>query len=237
MYRSPNKEMEEKKKTTEAVCRVLGEMSGYRKQTLICGDFNYPEIDWKNEYVSDSSEAIGPFIDIVQDNLLYQHVYKPTPYRTGNEPSLLDLVFTNEEGMIRELQHNPGLGESDHECIDFQIDICQIAEPPPVKENYFKADYKTIWERLNRIDWEEELSGDFLTAYERFENILRESKEGCTPKSGSKKKDTRNMYFTNEAVRKKDLKNKLWRKYKKISIRVRLQQVQAGKERLEVSHT
>ena len=215
MYRSPTKEIEEKKKTTEAVCRVLGEMSGHRKQTLICGDFNYPEIDWENEYVSDSSEAIGPFIDTVQDNLLYQHVYKPTRYRTGNEPSLLDLVFTNEEGMIRELQHNPGLGESDHECIDFQIDICQTAETPPVKENYFKADYETIRGRLKRINWDEELSGDFLTAYERFENILRESKEGCTPKSGSKKKDTRNMYFTNEAVRKKDLKNKLWRKYKK----------------------
>ena len=52
-----------------------------------------------------------------------------------------------------------------------------------MKENYFKADYTTIRERLKRIDWEEELRGDFLTAYERFESILREAKEGCTPKS------------------------------------------------------
>ena len=32
----------------------------------------------------------------------------------GNEPGLLDLVFTNEEGMIGNIIQNPGLGESDH---------------------------------------------------------------------------------------------------------------------------
>ena len=63
--------------------------------------------------------------------------------------------------MIRELKHNPGLGESDHEYKDFQINLGQTEEIPPVKENYF------------------------LAAYERFESKLREAKEGCTPKSRS----------------------------------------------------
>ena len=98
---SPTKEMENKKISTEAVSRVLGEMSEHKKQMIICGDFNYPEIDWEYEYVSDSHDVIRPFINAVQDNLLYQHIYKPTRHRTGNEPSLPDLVFTSEEGMMR----------------------------------------------------------------------------------------------------------------------------------------
>ena len=36
--------------------------------------------------------------------------------------------------------------------------------------------------------------------------------EGCIPEYNSKKK-TRNIYLTPEAIRKKDLKNKLWQKY------------------------
>ena len=36
--------------------------------------------------------------------------------------------------------------------------------------------------------------------------------EGCIPEYNSRKK-TRNIYLTPEAIRKKDLKNKLWQKY------------------------
>ena len=148
-------------------------MCTQNKPILICGDFNYPEIEWDNEYVNDSSNTISAFIDAVQDNHLYQHIFKPTRYRNGNEPSLLDLIFTTEEGMMRELHHNPGLGDSDHELIDFIIDTYQPAEDSLVKENFFKADYVTIRDRLKQIDWENELVGNFVTAYPKFIDILK----------------------------------------------------------------
>ena len=91
MYRSPTKEMENKKITTEEVSRVLGEMSEHKKQMIICGDFNYPEIDWEYEYVSDSHDVIRPFINAVQDNLLYQHIYISQP---GIEPGMSPRYLT-----------------------------------------------------------------------------------------------------------------------------------------------
>ena len=215
IYRSPTKEKDDTKKTTDDVCKVLREMNEKGKPILICGDFNYPEIDWENEYVNEPSNAISQFIDAVQDSHLYQHVYKPTRYRAGNEPSLLDLIFTNEEGMMRELHHKPGLGESDHECINFTIDTNRLEEDTVVKENFFKADYITIRSRLQQVQWEEELDGDFCTAYDKFVDILNKSMDDCVPTFGNFKKNTSNLYFTIEAVRKKNLKNKLWKRCRK----------------------
>ena len=38
---------------------------------------------------------------------------EPTRYRQGEEPSVLDLVFSNEEGMVHNWVYQPGLGDSD----------------------------------------------------------------------------------------------------------------------------
>ena len=44
------------------------------------------------------------FLDTVQDLYLLQHVLAKL------SSSLLDLIFTNEEGMISDIQYLPGLG-------------------------------------------------------------------------------------------------------------------------------
>jgi len=45
---------------------------------------------------------------------LYQHMSEPTHFKPGIAPSLLDLVITNEEGMISDLSYLPPLGKSAH---------------------------------------------------------------------------------------------------------------------------
>ena len=157
-----------------------------------------------------ASNVISPFVDTIQDCHLHQHVLKPTRYREGNKPSLLDLIFTNEEGMIQTLQHSPGLGDSDHECIDFTLNCYKNTKEIPPKLNFFKADYIKIRERLKGIDWSVELRGDFLTAYTKFSSRLESSKKGCVPCYG-KAREKKSIYLTSDAIRLKDNKNKLWR--------------------------
>ena len=121
IYRSPTKEKIITKITTTRVCQVIKEAVQMKySHLLICGDFNYPEIDWKYEYVDESTE-IKPFINTVQACRLYQHIFQPTRYRKGNKPSLLDLILTSEDGMVSDVIHNPGIGESDHECLVFTL--------------------------------------------------------------------------------------------------------------------
>jgi hypothetical protein len=48
---------------------------------------------------------------------------KETRFRGDNQPSLLDLIFTNEEGMIDTIEHNAPLGNSDHETLEFNFNF------------------------------------------------------------------------------------------------------------------
>jgi hypothetical protein len=47
---------------------------------------------------------------------LIPHVNKPTRWRGTDTPHVLDLVFTNEENMVSELEYLSPLGKSDH-CV------------------------------------------------------------------------------------------------------------------------
>ena len=86
---------------------------------LLCGDFNYLNIYWSN--LTSSSLILLDFVDTTQDLFLHQHILEPTRYRGNQTPHVLDLVFSNEEGMVSDVSYLPGLGSSDHVCICFNL--------------------------------------------------------------------------------------------------------------------
>ena len=58
---------------------------------LHMGDFNFNDIDWKNQSTNAKSENLSTkFLDIVQESFLHQHVMSPTRQKMGNKPSILD---------------------------------------------------------------------------------------------------------------------------------------------------
>lgn len=212
IYRSPSKEMAKIKATTSKVCDIIREAAEKNKERLlICGDFNYPEIDWENDYVN--SEPIKPFIEALQDCYLHQHICNPTRYRDGQEPSLLDLILTTEEGMVHDLSHNPGLGDSDHETISFNVNCYKDVPKLSTVPNFYKADFATIKKRIHVVEWVPLLRGSFLDAYQIFLSELDKSMEGCVPMKVSPRKK-KSIYMSNEALKLKDQKGKLWRRYK-----------------------
>ena len=112
--------------------------------------------------------------------------------------------MSNEEGMVYNLTHHSGLGNSDHISLKFNLNCYQQITKKDKMPNYFKADYKTIRVRIKHIDWTKELSD----SYQNFMTILELSIEGCIPRynvSGKK----HNIYMNTNAIRKKNLKQKL----------------------------
>ena len=81
-----------------------------------------------------------------------------------------------------------------------------------IRPNFLKADYETIRARLDKINWTAKLNGKFLTAYKVFTESLSVAMKGCVPDFTSRMQRN-NIYLT--PVRKKDLKNKLWERYKR----------------------
>ena len=65
------------------------------------GDFNLKEINWENFCTTTNEDhPATKFLETVRDNYLFQHVRFPTRHREGQTQSLLDLILTNEEGMV-----------------------------------------------------------------------------------------------------------------------------------------
>ena len=66
---------------------------------MYVGGFNYKEIDWENNNTNVGPECLASkFLESVRDTYLYhnQHVKQATRYRGDNQPSLLDLILTND---------------------------------------------------------------------------------------------------------------------------------------------
>ena len=131
----------------------------------------------------------------------------------GTTPHILDLVISNEEGMVQDISYHPGLGLSDHVCISFAVacvtDSVSIKNP---KFDLNHANYAGMRESLESVDWHKEISSLRVVDawnyfYDVFDNILK-----CNIpifRTSSKK----NIYMTCEARKLKNKKYCLWRKY------------------------
>ena len=76
-------------------------------QVLICGDYNFKQINLEYHYVDGGIESEqSKLYDGSQDAFLHQHVREFTRARWSDTPSLLDLIFTKDEVDINNL-HSP----------------------------------------------------------------------------------------------------------------------------------
>ena len=110
---------------------------------LIMGDMNLTEIDWINQRckTSNTQDINYKFLECVRDCYLFQHVNEPTRQRGTDEPSTLDLVFTNEEHMIPTIEQLAPLGKSDHSILKFEV-VCNLdKKPPKIVQQINKGNY------------------------------------------------------------------------------------------------
>ena len=122
---------------------------------------------------------MATFINTIQDCFLHHHVTEPTRFKWGEEPSLLHLALSKEEGMVYNLEYQPELGDSDHVSLILDL-ICYTnrsknTQPQP---NYFKANFANIRKKLGNIKWEDILFGNYEDSYGYFAKFLTASIEG-----------------------------------------------------------
>ena len=88
--------------------------------------------NWTTNKCETSEES--KFLECVTSNHLYQHISKPTRCRGNDDPSIIDLLFTNEEMQISNLEHHSPLGASDHSVITFDFNF--HTEQPTASTKY-----------------------------------------------------------------------------------------------------
>ena len=114
VYRSPNSTPENNRwMLAELAC--ANEIAGDNK-ILILGDFNVPKINWVDmDLVRGAKQIDRQVLEVATDEFFIQHVFMDTQFDFVNDTSsLLDLIFTKEEGDVRNVEVLHPLGKSDH---------------------------------------------------------------------------------------------------------------------------
>ena len=124
-----------------------------QNKVILCGDFNFPDIDW--DTLSGSSISSTVFCDLVYKYNLSQLISHPTHIQ-GN---ILDLILTNDTNFVHNISisnSNSCPPTSDHYKISFHI---SASTPPKPKSkthyilNYSKADWSGLAQYLFDFDF------------------------------------------------------------------------------------
>ena len=180
------------------------------------GDFNFPNINWEDLTTKDNSDE-QRFVDCLLDNYLFQLINKPTRWRGSDNPNILDLVITNDEQSISNIEYQSPLGKSDHCIITFDID-CNVLIKSKQKEKrcYHKANYSKMKEEIQDLNWERYLkvdNNDIDDMWKRFHVKLLDLEDKYVPKLKIKNKKKTEVPIDKETQNAVKEKNRLSRKF------------------------
>lgn len=214
IYRSPSSGSD----NAERMCSAVSEMCGKGfAQVVICGDFNMKEIDWGSRHAQAAEgHPASLFLECMDDNFLHQHVTESTRFRDGQASNLLDLVITDREDNVTQLDYEMPIGRSDHVCLRFEVICHRNTRKEGFKRKYFKGNYQEIRSDVDRIDWDNALQGkDTEESWQMLERVVKESIERNIPmqKIGNKFKK---KWMTKETLSVVKEKHRAYKKYRKL---------------------
>ena len=217
IYRSPSNTKDQ----DNDFIQMMREMTQLQySHILTMGDFNLPKIDWHtwetpNKNMADTGNRL---IEVLRDAFLHQHILTATRNRNKDNPSLLDLIITNEQNMISDLELTSPLGNSDHSCIHFWFN-CYINYKKSDIQHYLydKGDYEAMRTDISDIDWDQELDRR-ITVNEKWKFISNKLNEVTTKYIPKSKPHNKNKLKFATPLDKSSLakikkKHKAWKKY------------------------
>ena len=150
IYKSPDTTADNE----DLLLQLLRSTSQASSHVLITGDFNFPGIEWPSQVITAHHRRNEKFLECLRDCFLTQHVDFNTRGRVGQRSSTLDLVLTNEDNMVSNLQSHSPLGKSDHSCLLFNF-VCTSQKEFRQRKIFFydKGDYPAIRHALREENW------------------------------------------------------------------------------------
>lgn len=200
-YRSPNATAEEENKILNSI------RSKCDKAILVMGDFNFRNINWETgEGGGDSAK----FLDVVNDLFLTQHVRKPT-----RGENILDLVFTSEAGLVKDLEVGCPVGNSDHNLLSWVINCEEVRSisTRTVCLDYNNGNYKDAVHELLETEWERTFENLSVNeSWTRFREIIKGIEVKYIPVKTLKPRIFP-KWMTGKIKRNIKKRNRLWNRY------------------------
>jgi len=190
-YRSPDQNEE----VDEAFYKQL-QAASQSQALVLMGDFNHPDISWEDHTARHTQPR--RFLQSIDDNFLMQVVEEPT--RKG---ALLDLVLTNEEGLVEDVKVGGRLGCSNHEIMEFRIQRGRSRAISRIKTLHFRrASFGLFKELLGGIPWARALEGRGVQeCLSLFKHHFLHTQDWCIPlRKESRKRGRRPAWMNKELL-------------------------------------
>ena len=218
IYRSPSLDDESSVCNLGFLLDKVMKQRSKKTKVVICGDFNIKGIDWNQESCTPGAPHIAKvFLDKVQDLHLHQHITQPTRFRHGQIEQILDLVLTDIENTVENFEFFDSLGLSDHIIITFDLsqDFWDMRKQQAPKPDFKRADFDSIRRELGKAQLATQVKSKTLQeAWDIFELTLKRLTERFVPKKRPPRRK-RNLYMTEEALKLRKKKERLWKRYVK----------------------
>ena len=172
VYRSPNSTSENSALLLELLKAAT---NGRHSHVVLMGDVNYPEIDWVRECSTVGvNHQATKFMEGVRDTFMHQHVEHPTHRRGNQQENTLDLKFSNEQGMVDNVEHSPPIGKSHHVVLRWRINCyCELQITQKESIQYHRGDYEGFNEYLSQQDWSLMDGKSATDQWDNFEAIMK----------------------------------------------------------------
>ena len=182
------------------------------------GDFNYPEINWSSLTVSGSnSTPAATFLDSCEDVYLVQHVQNSTRFRGGQQPSLLDLVFTSTPEAIDNIFHLAPLGCSDHDLLLWDY-LCLYQSAPPTSVNYSwnyaRGNYEEFNNYFHQLDWSKLFNNDVEHNWTVLKGHIHRAQELFIPQVMKRANSNKVPWWSKQVIAAVNEKHRAFKRYK-----------------------
>ncbi|CAB3986093.1 Hypothetical predicted protein, partial [Paramuricea clavata] len=203
------------------------------QHVILAGDFNAPNIDWKDYAPVKASVHSDRLLEIINEHGLNQMVKEPTRSQ-GETHNILDMIFTNNENIINNVKVLPGI--SDHDIVYFQVNL-NCKKKRHVKRKIFirkRADKELIQQKLRELanNFECSVKQESLdTKWDAFQQGIQNIMNSCIPCKYTSSRY--NLPWFNRALRRQTrIKQKLYNKAKKSGKEIAWSKFKTAKKQL-----
>lgn len=148
---------------------------------FITGDFNCPDIKWPLISLPSPKSPSFPYAEVVMNTCLQQLVDRPTRFRIGQTPSLLDLFIASDENIISNIDYLPPFGRSDHLVLSTSLQLQFPVHSSRCNKTVRIIDYEKLSRVLGANTWESlKKLGDVDSMWTGFLRIVESALGDCT---------------------------------------------------------
>jgi hypothetical protein len=216
VYRSPNSSAQNNEGLLKLVRKAFTSNCDH---VMLCGDFNLPLIDWNlNRCLDTSLSFTSNFLSVVEDLGVFQHVRESTRFR-GEQNSCLDLVFTNEESMVCEVNELPPLGKSDHICQQWALIVSEtmFKSTNVLRHDYKKANWKDLKKDLATYQFDPNDTPGVMN--DKLVTLIKEAKAKHIPYCKQKNNKHRLPWMKGAGLkRQRNCKWQSWKRFKQTQL-------------------